>query len=1591
MHQSSVLGQLLGALFALVCFLALIVFGVAGGYYLSIETLHVETDLEDPVIFAIASAVIILGLTLLLLFTRKPKSSFTKGFSKLLAISLLLTILGGIGAAMIYATGSSPDLQRALGKAVGVGLLVAFVFSVFGKDNTATKSTALKTPKPKPSVPKAQRKAPLPTKSAKPVAPQNKTKQHKPPRHWSLVFAGALLKNLLLAALLMTPGMILLFMGQRLAGITAIFVGSFVMMAKSYRKPWALNFLSTVLPILSVMFCYGVQLYLFRDKLPELTYVFGAFGAGSLLGILRAYFHKIEVTERGVFANKTIGFLVLWVIAFGATQALALFATDILYLRAGLLTGALSTGLIVATTFFIWTRKFKAVKLARVTALLLAAGFVVFAVPDASAQSQNTEQWFRLQGFDVQSSEKCVAENGPLPWQGSRCFCKDILGMIETCQWEAFWEEENTTGFAPGYFNQAAYQALAADGRNSIAIWLKDNYSTNGVTRSVLGRNLGRHVSAIACAKSYKYDVGSLPDYGPNGEYLGERIIPATIENGCAHAEVEVTSSRGQAAQDAASAAVKDCNWKLSTLSMVFAVSQHSCSVIAIRSEDGLATDALASTILAADSEAPAQDRETPSAETNYDDGSRRTQEENRQLDILRGSSAADIMTRIRENAGGMDLSTPEGATLAAAAALTAAGFLAAIVQAVSTAFGQAMMAGANSASEALREAVDAASTDMDIRRASVFVDPWDGQEIKIEDGKYWAAGTGQDGEWLSEAQMKSYMEAREADKKAWDEDQAGWEAFNRKNADWRKRNEWIYQQKLASERALEANEKKAKDYVKRLSDAALKRGEIKIYDSLMSDKMYNADGKINRDHLGKVDQIYRRRVMEDMTSAASDTNIKQQVWDDAAMGWASDVDAAITPVKNSFIARTGLGIMSGGTSEIVFQGHTLTEKIWEAEEAAMKAGKNTTFLERLGTGAQVVAEENLPVNTVATLARWAGGDDVTMTDIALNVFSDAAAAFDAKSAIDDSVKWKGYDDTLKDLNKSANTLRRGAKSIQDQLGVPSRFRIPGTTNIQDIFQRPGRLSPTQAGELFQKGTLTKDSEDLFNQVRKDMADGKLSPDTQRAVEAYKAGRTGGQKKVNTLTKAWDDLELERRGRADPEQLKQLERDFRNEVVRVQADKHAMNQMNQIPKNRAPDANGIYTESHYVKGFNTEIAKIYDEADAQMIERLAKKYDVDPSDIDVVKITNMKGDANIEIDAKAPGREHYGRASTSRKTAAPATKLPRDGTQSLTEQANRATRDMGGGGAHGKKVSFDRDMTVRIKRKGPGGKTYWEDVPAAETGKIYNEVFYESATGRSGAKAESGSFIDTHLTKEQHLRDPLDIPPDQADAFAKKTDQATTDRLNAEAYGTGQADLDAATKDVFRGRDLTDAEAVANTVKFKVNHWMNEADELYDMAKAARNQAHELGVHTPEGTAKLREAADLEAAGQAAREEGARQLTKQYKNMGITRTENMVKIGNAPDASLPAGLADDINILRKVETDPNFTIAEAEEVLRRKGTSIKEVSEKLSAFVEAQQTLRPNAPAGQNLWLDAGSGGRLAINKAPLYFSSEQERPNNGP
>jgi len=200
-------------------------------------------------------------------------------------------------------------------------------------------------------------------------------------------------KSLTISTIVLGPGFYLLFSGQSIAGMIWLFLGSFGLMAWTYRKPWRVGWISVLIPPLVAMFSYAIQLSLFGSVLPPILLLLLTILVGLGFGYFRAQSHILTPDSSGsVIAERTIGFLVVWIASYAATQMLALLASNILLVRAGLLTGAFTTAALVALSWLLLTRS---QRLRRATIGIFAALVATLALVER-AEAQTSICWIEL-------------------------------------------------------------------------------------------------------------------------------------------------------------------------------------------------------------------------------------------------------------------------------------------------------------------------------------------------------------------------------------------------------------------------------------------------------------------------------------------------------------------------------------------------------------------------------------------------------------------------------------------------------------------------------------------------------------------------------------------------------------------------------------------------------------------------------------------------------------------------------------------------------------------------------------------------------------------------------------------------------------------------------------------------------------------------------------------------------------------------------------------------------------------------------------------------------------------------------------------
>ncbi|MFH1342306.1 MAG: hypothetical protein ABIL01_14060 [Pseudomonadota bacterium] len=220
-------------------------------------------------------------------------------------------------------------------------------------------------------------------------------------------------KSVALSIAVLGPGFVMLMMGMTIPGMIWLFVGSFTMMAWTYRKPWRLGMIACLIPPAAAAACYLVQLMIFGGAVPPLMFLAGAILAGTAVGFWRAQTHNVTRAEDGgIIAERTIGYLLVWVAAYAGTQLLGFVATSALAVRAGLLSGAFTTAMLVMVSLIVW-RKFRHLRQVAVIASFVIAGWAIQPVSNVFAQGSPCSGMFLDAGGNIMKlSRACGSAAG---------------------------------------------------------------------------------------------------------------------------------------------------------------------------------------------------------------------------------------------------------------------------------------------------------------------------------------------------------------------------------------------------------------------------------------------------------------------------------------------------------------------------------------------------------------------------------------------------------------------------------------------------------------------------------------------------------------------------------------------------------------------------------------------------------------------------------------------------------------------------------------------------------------------------------------------------------------------------------------------------------------------------------------------------------------------------------------------------------------------------------------------------------------------------------------------------------------------------
>ncbi|MCB1278659.1 RDD family protein [Prosthecobacter sp.] len=419
-------------------------------------------------------------------------------------------------------------------------------------------------------------------------------------------------------------------------------------------------------------------------------------------------------------------------------------------------------------------------------------------------------------------------------------------------------------------------------------------------------------------------------------------------------------------------------------------------------------------------------------------------------------------------------------------------------------------------------------------------------------------------------------------------------------------------------------------------------------------------------------------------------------------------------------------------------------------------------------------------------------------------------------------------------------------------------------------------------------------------------------------TKAFEEGRKMGNQKVDDLEQAMK----QHRDNPTPESAAKV----RDKLDAVQQDKHAMQAMN----GRTGDA-----ADNVRKGFSEDLGQSYNQAHDAAKQRIAKEYGVNPDDVKVVQPTNKPG-AVPEPDPSGFAKKPKG--------------APKTHGDDIVQTPGKVPDNV-----NPKKASFDQDVTYRVKQDGIDPRTGKPvsghlDVPKTDAKRIYNEEFYKA---RHDGKLPYETHPDGSIKMGADGKPIVDAK--KVNDYNHKMDQSVTDRLDAEAYGTGDKDLQTATNSNVKGRDFSDVEGVGKTMEHKQYEWRNEAQKMQkDASELSKLAKEEAAAGNLERAAELQGHADkLSSAAEGKMEEGFRQTTKQFKNQIQGRVDALNSSMGRNVANVPPKLQEAVGIMEQCGK-PGYSPAEVERKLAQMGYTPEKVVNQMSSTLESLQKFKPS-------------------------------------
>lgn len=615
--------------------------------------------------------------------------------------------------------------------------------------------------------------------------------------------------------------------------------------------------------------------------------------------------------------------------------------------------------------------------------------------------------------------------------------------------------------------------------------------------------------------------------------------------------------------------------------------------------------------------------------------------------------------------------------------------------------------------------------------------------------------------------------------------------------------------------------------------------------------------------------------------------------------GTQSDIDLANTRLSTASILAHGtvntfsqIGSTAGGVFVDGATGKTWTGLTVRGGMAIATGGVSEAAY--MGTNIAINAYGYTQKGEdVVTAVAKATGAEAAGTLLGLGVIKCGSAA--VKGIAGGVLKTLGYEFkpniTLPpSFTDTANSFKNTAETVKKTLN----------TDIRDLF---GSGSGSTV-----KGSASKSAGGLDKIIRQAQNEVKSNANLQTRNGFFYEGRVDGAKKVNDFNKAYDDY------LKNPTSENEIR--VKNAAADVQQDYNAKHVLNDLPQGEGDSVR---------KNFNRTIDNGNRNIDHRQTQRIDQEYQGIPDPENnlpssrSVKVTNAAKADGTPVSADDIG----GYANKTGNNT-----VPKEGPLTKEDMAPPVDNP---GDVAGHKVGYDNDATHRVRQEVVDPrtgevKTGYADVPEQELSRIRNQELYREYHNGSLPKNADGK-----------------IDMSRIDDFAKKMDYVSNDRLSAEAYGTGNRDLQIATSKnpEIKGQNFSDVESVSKTMELKSN-------KPYQEAMKAREEA-----------VKLVEKGDFKSAGELFKvsekelEESMRQTTKQFDNLLVERVNIAGQSSGGRSIRISPELHDAIDIMKKVGSGPGkISPVEAEKALQILGTNPNEVAIKVSANLESLQKFK---------------------------------------